>query len=41
MAYLKAEKPVLARQQLEQVLKLDPDYREAAQVKKQLNGLKS
>ena len=41
MAYAKAEKPVLARQQLELVLKINPNYSEAAEVKKQLDSLKS
>ena len=41
MAYLKTQQPALARQQLEQVLKIKPDYTEAAQVKQQLNQLKS
>ena len=41
MAYAKAEKPALARQQLELVLKINPNYSEAAEVKKQLDSLKS
>ena len=41
LAYEKAGKPGLARQQLEQVLKLDPNYSNAAEVKKQLAQLKS
>jgi tetratricopeptide (TPR) repeat protein len=41
MAYAKAEKPALARQQLEQVLKINPNYGEAAEVEKQLSSLKS
>lgn len=41
LAYEKAGKPSLARQQLEQVLKLDPNYSDAAEVKKQLAQLKS
>ncbi len=41
MAYLKAQKPALARQQLELVLKINPNYSEAADVKRQLNTLKS
>ena len=41
MAYVKAEKPALARQQLEQVLKINPNYSEAADVKRQLDSLKS
>jgi tetratricopeptide (TPR) repeat protein len=41
MAYLKAQEPALARQQLELVLKINPNYSEAADVKKQLDSLKS
>jgi tetratricopeptide (TPR) repeat protein len=41
LAYEKAGKPGLARQQLEQVLKLDPNYGNAPDVKKQLAQLKS
>jgi Tfp pilus assembly protein PilF len=41
MAYEKADYPVLARQHLEQVLKINPNYRDAARIKKQLTSLKS
>ncbi len=41
MAYQKLEQPALARQQLERVLKIDPNYGEAAQVRRQLGSLKS
>jgi len=41
LAYEKAGKPGLARQQLEQVLKIDPNYSGATEVKKQLAQLKS
>jgi len=41
MAYAKTEQAALARQQLERVLKIDPNYSEAAEIKKQLAGLKS
>jgi len=41
LAYEKAGKPSLARQQLEQVLKLDPNYSDAGEVKKRLSQLKS
>ena len=41
MAYLKTEQPALARQQFERALKVNPDYSEAAEIKKQLNSLKS
>jgi len=41
LAYEKAGKPGLARQQLEQVLKLNPNYSDADEVKKQLAQLKS
>jgi len=41
LAYQKAGKSDLARQQLEQVLKLDPNYIDAANVRKQLAQLKS
>jgi tetratricopeptide (TPR) repeat protein len=41
LAYQKAGKPELARQQLERVLKLDPNYGDAAEVRKQLAQLKS
>jgi Tfp pilus assembly protein PilF len=39
MAYAKSDQPRLARQQLERVLKIDPNYSDAADVKKQLAGL--
>jgi tetratricopeptide (TPR) repeat protein len=41
LAYAKAEQPALARQHLERVLKLDPKYSDADEVRKQLAGLKS
>jgi tetratricopeptide (TPR) repeat protein len=41
LAYQKTEQPALARQQLERVLKINPDYSQAAEIKKQLAGLKS
>jgi len=41
LAYQKAGKPELARQQLERVLKLDPNYTDAAEVRKQLAQLKT
>jgi tetratricopeptide (TPR) repeat protein len=41
MAYQKTKQPLLARQQFERVLKIDPDYSEAAEIKKQLSVLKS
>jgi Tfp pilus assembly protein PilF len=41
MAYAKTDQPALARQQLERVLKINPNYSEAAEVKKQLAQLKS
>ncbi len=41
LAYQKTEQPAFARQQLERVLKINPNYREAAEVKKQLTNLKS
>ena len=41
LAYQKSGNPLLARQQLEQVLKLDPNYIDAANVRKQLAQLKS
>jgi tetratricopeptide (TPR) repeat protein len=40
-AYEKAEKPALARQHFEQVLKLYPNYPAAAEIKKELGHLKS
>jgi len=39
LAYEKTDQPKLARQELERVLKIDPDYSEAADVKKQLAEL--
>ena len=41
MAYEKSDHPALARQHLEQVLKINPNYRDAVEVKKQLIALKS
>jgi len=41
LAYAKSEKPVLAKQHLERVLKLDPKYSDADDVRKQLAQLKS
>ncbi len=41
MTYEKMKQPALARQQLEQVLKIDPTYGNAAQVRQELAGLKS
>ncbi len=41
LAYLKTQQPVLARQQFERVLKINPNYSEAAEVRKQLDSLKS
>jgi tetratricopeptide (TPR) repeat protein len=41
MAYEKSEQPALARQQFEQVLKIFPNYRDAAEIKKELIRLKS
>lgn len=41
LAYQKTNQPSLARQQLERVLKIDPNFAEAAEVKKQLGSLKS
>jgi tetratricopeptide (TPR) repeat protein len=41
LAYAKADKPALARQHLEHVLKLDPNYSGAADIKKELAQLKS
>jgi tetratricopeptide (TPR) repeat protein len=41
LAYAKAEQPALARQHLERVLKLDPKYSDADDVRKQLAQLKS
>jgi tetratricopeptide (TPR) repeat protein len=41
MAYEKSEQPALAREQFEQVLKIFPNYRDAAEIKKELIRLKS
>ena len=41
LAYAKSEQPVLARQHLERVLKIDPKYPDAYDVRKQLAQLKS
>ena len=41
LAYARTEKPALARQQLERVLKIDPKYSSADDVRKQLAQLKS
>ena len=41
LVYQKTEQPALARQQLERVLKINPNYSEAAEIKKQLTSLKS
>ncbi len=41
LAYQKTEQPRLARQQLERVLKIDPNFTNADDVKKQLAQLKS
>jgi tetratricopeptide (TPR) repeat protein len=41
LAYAKAEQPVLAKEHLERVLKLDPKYSDADDVRKQLAQLKS
>jgi tetratricopeptide (TPR) repeat protein len=41
LAYQKMEQPALARQQFERALKINPDYVEAAEIKKQLSSLKS
>ena len=41
LAYAKSEKPVLARQHFERVLKLDPKYSGADDIRKQLAQLKS
>jgi tetratricopeptide (TPR) repeat protein len=40
-AYEKAEKPALARQHFERVLKIDPNYSDAANIRKQLAEMKS
>jgi tetratricopeptide (TPR) repeat protein len=41
LAYAKASQPALAKQNFERVLKIDPNYSDAADVKKQLAQLKS
>jgi tetratricopeptide (TPR) repeat protein len=41
LAYEKTQQPALARQQFEQVLKIYPNYRDAAEIKKELTHLKS
>ncbi|PYX04985.1 MAG: hypothetical protein DMG88_22930 [Acidobacteria bacterium] len=41
LAYEKTEQPALARQQLERVLKINPNYSSAADVKKRLSQLRS
>jgi len=41
LAYEKDEKPELARQHFEQVLKIDPNYTDADDIRKQLAQLKS
>ena len=41
LAYSKTEQPALARQHLERVLKIDPKYTDAEDVRKQLAQLKS
>ena len=41
LAYQKTQQPALARQQFERVLKINPNYSEAAEVQKQLDSLKS
>lgn len=41
LAYAKSDQPALARQHLERVLKLDPNYSKADDVRKQLAQLKS
>jgi tetratricopeptide (TPR) repeat protein len=41
MAYEKSSQPAMARQQFEQVLKINPNYRDAAAVKLELTHLKS
>ena len=41
LTYQKSERPALARQHLERVLKIDPNYSAAADIKKQLGTLKS
>jgi len=41
LAYAKAERPALAKQHLERVLKIDPKYSDADDVRKQLSQLRS
>jgi tetratricopeptide (TPR) repeat protein len=41
LAYAKADKPALAKEQLQRILKIDPKYSGADDVKKQLAQLKS
>lgn len=41
MTYEKVKQPALARQQLQQTLKIDPGYRDAARIKQELAGLQS
>jgi len=41
MAYEKTEQPALARREFEQVLKINPNYRDAAEIKKELLHLNS
>ena len=41
LAYAKTDQPSLAKQQLEHVLKLDPKYPDADEVRKQLAQLRS
>jgi len=41
LAFEKTSQPALARQQFEQVLKLNPNYRNAEEIKKELTRLKS
>jgi tetratricopeptide (TPR) repeat protein len=41
LAYAKASQPALAIENFERVLKIDPNYSDAADVKKQLAQLKS
>jgi Tfp pilus assembly protein PilF len=41
LAYAKADKRALAKEQLERVLKIDPKYSDADEVRKQLAQLKS
>jgi len=41
MAYERTDQPTLARQHLERVLKINPNYSSAADVKKMLSQLRS